>query len=189
VIETAPMGLARIRGQDRALRALGLAMQQHRLHHAYRFEGPEGVGKELTAMGIARVLCCNDPGTLDLGDGISITDFCGACGACHKIDAANHPDVRIVSAEKGKATISIKQVRELHGFVLYPPSEARAKVVIVRDADMVTEEAANAFLKMLEEPPQRTHFILVTSRPHRLLATITSRSVVSPGTSSRAWPR
>jgi DNA polymerase-3 subunit delta' len=176
------MGLSGIRGQERALRAVGLAMEQGRFHHAYRFEGPEGVGKELAALGLAKVLNCKERGTLSLaaGDGqeaVTLPDFCGACISCRKIESGNHPDVRILSTEKKKTVITIKQVRELHGYVMYPPSEGEAKVIIVRDADRVTEEAANAFLKLLEEPPARTHFFLVTARPHRLLPTITSRSV------------
>jgi len=176
------MGLSTIRGQDRALRAVGLAMEQGRFHHAYRFEGPDGVGKELAAIGLAKVLNCREGRTLSLeaGDGqdaVTLPDFCGTCRSCHKIETGNHPDVRILSAEKKKTVITIRQVRELHGYVMYPPSEGEAKVIVVRDADRVTEEAANAFLKLLEEPPARTHFILVTARPHRLLPTITSRSV------------
>ncbi len=176
------MGLAAIRGQDRALRAVGLAMEQGRFHHAYRFEGPEGVGKELAALSLAKVLNCREgrTHTLEAGDGqdaVTLPDFCGACLSCRKIETANHPDVLTLSTEKKKTVISIKQVRELHGYVMYPPSEGDAKVIIVRDADRVTEEAANAFLKLLEEPPGRTHFFLVTARPHRLLPTITSRSV------------
>ena len=176
------VGLSDIRGQDRALRALGLAMDQDRFHHAYRFEGPDGVGKELAALGLAKVLNCREGRTLSLeaGDGqgaVTLPDFCGACLSCRKIESGNHPDVMTMSTEKKKTVITIKQVRELHGYVMYPPSEGEAKIVIVRDADRVTEEAANAFLKLLEEPPARTHFFLVTSRPHRLLPTITSRSV------------
>ncbi|MBW2263182.1 MAG: DNA polymerase III subunit delta' [Deltaproteobacteria bacterium] len=176
------MGLARIRGQNRALRAVGLAMEQNRFHHAYRFEGPEGVGKELTALSIAKVLNCREGRTLVLeaGDGqdaVTLPDFCGECISCRKIESGNHPDVQTLTTVKKKAAISIKQVRELHGYIMYPPSEGKAKVIIVRNADRVTEEAANAFLKLLEEPPARTHFFLVTARPHRLLPTITSRSV------------
>lgn len=174
------MGLDKIRGQDRALRTVGFAMEKDRFHHAYRFEGPDGVGKELTALSIAKVLNCKAGNTLELGSGdeaVTLPDFCGTCGSCHKIGTGNHPDVMILAALKGKATIAIKQIRELHGFVLYPPSEGEAKVIIVRDADKATEEAANAFLKMLEEPPPRTHFFLVTARPHKLLPTIMSRTV------------
>lgn len=176
------MGLSRIRGQDRALRSLGSAMEQDRLHHGYRFEGPDGVGKELTALGLAKVLNCTSGLTTTLeasreqGE-VTLPDFCDKCLPCRKIEAGNHPDVRLLTREKNKATITIGQIRELHGYVLYPPSEGKAKVVILRDADRVTEEAANAFLKMLEEPPPRLHFFLVTSRPHRLLPTIMSRTI------------
>lgn len=176
------MGLSEIRGQDRALRTLGLAYEQGRLHHAYRFQGPEGVGKELTAMAMARVLNCQQPSTYEIPgeesrQAVTLPDFCGHCGACRKVASGNHPDVRMVTPEKGKARIAIAQIRELQGWVVYPPGEGRHKVVVVRDADRITEEAANAFLKMLEEPPPTTHFFLVTARPHNMLTTISSRSV------------
>jgi DNA polymerase-3 subunit delta' len=173
------MGLRDVRGQDRALRALGQALAQGRFHHAYRFEGPEGVGKEMTAMALARVLNCTDPGELTLEDEADVTlpADCGRCKQCRMIEAGGHPDVRVVAPPADRTVINIASIRELHGWVAYPPSEGRAKVVVVRDADRITEEAANAFLKMLEEPPSRTHFFLVTSRPHNLLNTVSSRSV------------
>ncbi len=175
------MGLSSIRGQDRAIGTLGHAMKQGRLHHAYRFEGPGGVGKELTALCVARLLNCETPGIHEIRteghETVAVPDFCARCRSCRKIEAGNHPDVKLLFAEKGKASISIAQIRELFGFVVYPPSEGKVKAIIVRDADRITEEAANALLKMLEEPPPRTHFFLVTARPHSMLHTITSRSV------------
>jgi len=151
-------------------------MNQGRLHHAYRLEGPDGVGKETAALELTKVLNCRAGRSIEI-DGVSMPDSCDACGSCRKIAAGSHPDVTILAAEKGKAEIGIKQIRDLHGQVLYPPSEGEARVIIVREADRMTEEAANSFLKILEEPPQRTHYFLVTSRPHRLLSTISSRTI------------
>ncbi len=187
------MSIARIRGQERALRTLGLALVQGRLHHAYRFQGPDGVGKETTALALAAILecgrrtTCRIPAGEGRGEIVEIPDGCGACADCRNVDSGTHADVALVAPEKGKAVISIAQIREVTGFAHYAPGEGKHKVVIVREADRITEEGANALLKVLEEPPRSTHFILITSRPHKLLPTISSRSIpirfspLSPG--------
>jgi DNA polymerase III subunit delta' len=171
--------------QEPAVSTLERALATGKVHHAYRFEGPAGVGKELAALSLAQSLVC------ERGEGRA----CLACGACKRAVAFSedeprvplHPDVvllgrglyRAVMSGVSEATgISVEQVRRL---VLaragFPPHEGRALVFIVRDADELTQQAANALLKTLEEPHNDTHFVLLTSRPSRLLDTIRSRTL------------
>lgn len=173
-------------GQRAAILTLQRALGAGKLHHALRFEGPPGVGKETTAWRVAQALVCS------AGDPLG----CGQCSACQRAvelsDEAPavplHPDVLLVQrglyppallGGKSEATgISVEQIRSiLLSRLGFPPHEGRALVVIVRDADELTTAAANALLKTLEEPPARTHFILLTTRPGRLLDTIRSRTL------------
>jgi len=170
-------------GQDPALETLTRALESGRVHHAYRFEGPSGVGKEMAAFRLARALVCGeDP----LG--------CGACSACRRAMTLSgdephvplHPDVvlvgrglyRSVTGQAEATGIGIEQIRRVvSSRVGFGPHEGRALVFVVRDAEELTPPAANSLLKTLEEPPQRTHFVLLTSRANRLLDTIRSRTV------------
>jgi DNA polymerase III subunit delta' len=173
-----------ILGQEPALQILKRALETGHVHHAYRFEGPAGVGKEMAAMALAQALVC------EVGD----AQACGECGACLRAVRISeeeprvpaHPDVILlgrglyrgrISANEATG-ISIEQVRRI---VLerigYRPHEGRARTFIVRDADEFTVSAANALLKTLEEPGPNTYFILLTSRPNRLLDTIRSRTL------------
>lgn len=169
-------------GQAPAIETLLQALSRGRVHHAYRFEGPEGVGKELTALAFARALLCPAGG-------------CDNCAVCHRVltfgtDAPHvplHPDcvlvgrqlypTNLVSAREATG-ISVEQIRRV---VLsragYAPHEGRALVFIVRNAEELTVSAANALLKTLEEPGKSTHFVLLTSQPHRLLDTVLSRTL------------
>jgi len=178
------MTLRDVKGQDVAIETLGRAIASGRAHHAYRFEGPEGVGKTMAAFGLAQALVCST------GDPMG----CGKCKDCEQAVELRdgvplHPDVIVVerglySAEtlgaKGdeKSWITIAQVRKVVlSQTSFSPHRAGARVFIVKAADELKPEAANALLKTLEEPPARTHFVLVTSRPSVLLPTIRSRSL------------
>jgi DNA polymerase-3 subunit delta' len=172
-----------IRGQAAAIQTLTRALESGRVHHAYRFEGPSGVGKELSAFRLAAALVCE---TSQLG--------CNDCSACRRAVSLSedeprvplHPDVvligrgvyRSVTGQAEASGIGIDQIRRV---VLprigYAPHEGRALVFIVREAEELTPQAANALLKTLEEPPRRTYFVLITSRPHRLLDTVRSRTL------------
>ncbi len=162
------IGLGHIRGQDRAIGRLRQMLATGKVPHALLFVGPAGVGKASTARALVRAMNCDTPGP-DRDDG------CGVCGPCLKIADDQHPDVGTVRPAGAGHIISIEVVRELGAKLAFAPHEARARVVIVEDADRLTDEASNAFLKTLEEPPARTHFILVSSAPQRLLITILSR--------------
>ena len=177
----------RIRGQEPAVETLVRALRAGRVHHAYRFEGPPGVGKELAAFALAQSLVCERGGPVG----------CGACSACQRAvriaeedpHVPQHPDVVLLGrglyppAALGTATrettgIGVEQVRRLVlSRVGFSPHEGRALVFIVRDADDFTAQAGNALLKTLEEPSARTHFVLLTSRANRLLDTIRSRTL------------
>jgi DNA polymerase-3 subunit delta' len=150
-------------GQDRQIGVLTRALGSGRLAHAYLFSGIEGIGKRSTAIAFVQALNCNAEGT----------DSCGSCGSCRKIENSCHPDVWIVRAEGH--TIKIDQVRAIQEPIAFRPYEGKRKVVLLEDAEKMTLQASNALLKVLEEPPKDTIFILVTSKPHALAPTILSR--------------
>lgn len=175
---------SRILGQESALQTLTRALATGHVHHAYRFEGPKGVGKEMAAFALAQALVCEASGSL-------ACERCSACQRALKISEEEphvpaHPDVILLQRGlyRGRITaneatgISIEQVRRVVlESVGYRPHEGRARVFIVRDADELTVSAANALLKTLEEPGPSTHFVLLTNRPNRLLDTIRSRTL------------
>jgi DNA polymerase III subunit delta' len=169
-------------GQAPAVETLRRALGNGRVHHAYRFEGPEGVGKEKVALELAAHLVCREPGA----------EACSEClrrATSLSADPPHvplHPDV--VLLERGlyhgliaasEATgISVEQIRRVVlGRVGFPPHEGRALVFVIRDADQLTVQAANALLKTLEEPGTATYFVLLTVRPKRLLDTVLSRTL------------
>ncbi|HZK49599.1 MAG TPA: DNA polymerase III subunit delta' [Thermoleophilia bacterium] len=162
---------ADILGQTLALTSLRQALA-HGASHAYLFAGPAGVGKSDTALAFAAGLACPDRG-------------CGACETCRRVLEGLHPDVEIVSPEG--AFITIDQIREINREVVMRPFEASVRVYVLLDAHTLKNEAANALLKTLEEPPPHAHFILVTDSPQALPQTVVSRcrrvlftSVASP---------
>jgi DNA polymerase-3 subunit delta' len=179
-----------IRGQAPAVETLVRGLRAGRVHHAYRFEGPEGVGKERAAFALAQSLVCERPPE---GGGPG----CGACAACRRAvrlaeedpKVPQHPDVVLLerglypasalgTSTRETAAIGVEQVRRLVlSRVGFAPHEGRSLVFIVRDAEELSQQAANALLKTLEEPPSYVHFILLTSRPNRLLDTIRSRTL------------
>jgi DNA polymerase-3 subunit delta' len=175
----------RILGQPTAVQTLENALKRGRVHHAYRFEGPTGVGKELAAVALAQSLVCTSGGEIG----------CGQCSACQRAGRRSaddpqvplHPDVVLVGrgvypqaliGAREATGISVEQVRRIVlSRVGYTPHEGRALVFIVQNAEELTVSAANALLKTLEEPRPAVHFVLLTSRPNRLLDTIRSRTL------------
>lgn len=137
------------------------ALHHRRLAHAYLFEGPEGVGKKLMALALARALFCTQ------GQG------CGECAACRKVDHQNHPDLHWLSPDGSQ--IKIDQVRKIQQELSLRPLEGEYKVCLIDAADSMNPAAANALLKTLEEPAAGTLLILLSARPEFLLDTIRSR--------------
>jgi len=151
-----------ILGHQRQLEQLKKALETERLPNAYLFSGLSGIGKRLVAdVFVSAMFCEKSPGA------------CGTCIPCSKIKNRSHPDVFFIEPVTEK--ILIEQVRELKQDLQYHPLEGERKVALIDDADQMTEAAENSLLKILEEPPQRTHFILISAYPHRLLPTIRSR--------------
>ncbi len=150
--------------------ALARLLTVGRPAHALLFEGPVGVGKSTLASAVAATLACLRPNGAESD---RPGDACGSCRSCLALARGEHPDVARVEAQ-GR-TIKIEQVRALAPRLRYEPVLGRHKVVLLLEADRMGEEAANALLKTLEEPPSRTHFLLVSSRPQLLLDTIRSR--------------
>jgi DNA polymerase-3 subunit delta' len=178
--------LSQVLAQSTAVATIRRALASGRVHHAYLFDGPPGTGKELAAFGLAQALVCESPS--------ESREACGACGACRravpKTDEARalHPDVVVLErglyepAQIGRRTpetqdISIDQVRTLVlARAAFPPHEGRAKVFVIRRAEELSTAAANALLKTLEEPGNKTHFVLLSSQADTLLPTIRSRT-------------
>ena len=171
-----------ILGQDSAVEQLRRALDSGHVPHAYRFEGPDGVGKERCAFALAEALVCG-PET-ERADATCRTRVHTLCDEEPHVPL--HPDVvlvgrglygKLLSAAEVSG-IGIEQIRRI---VLsragYPPHEGRSIVFLVRDAHELTTQAANALLKTLEEPAAHIYFVLLTSRPRRLLDTILSRTV------------
>lgn len=150
---------AGIVGQELALSLLRRGLETGPAH-AYLFAGPAGVGKAEAALAFAAALCCRVGG-------------CAECDTCRRIQEGIHPDVDVVAPEG--TFITVDQIREVNREVALRPFEAQARVTIFLEAEAMNKEAANAFLKTLEEPPPHAHFILVTSAPESLLETIVSR--------------
>jgi DNA polymerase III subunit delta' len=155
-----------------------LARRLERLPHALLFHGPRGVGKLALAEKASQLLLCEGTPRRP----------CGACDACRWFQAGNHPDFRRVEPEilwaekpeKASLVLKVEQVRELAGFLYTGSHRGRLRVALVHPAEDMNENAANALLKGLEEPPAGAVFILVSHRPAGLLPTIRSRCVAVP---------
>ena len=156
-------------GQKQAQKFISKSLAADRMAHAYLFQGPGGVGKQLFARKLATVINCEDP------DGLQ---SCGICRSCRKMSSGSHPDFLLVSPEKG--AIKIAQVRELIKKLSFAPYEAKTRVVVVEDVHSMRQEAANALLKTLEEPPENNILILTADSAGNVLQTILSRCQTIP---------
>ncbi|HEX7044691.1 MAG TPA: DNA polymerase III subunit delta' [Burkholderiales bacterium] len=144
-----------------------LTRDTSRLPHALLLHGPEGLGKRALAWRLAKTLLCAQPG--------ADAAACGACASCALLQAGTHPDLLHIRPLAESSVITIDQVRELREFAALKPHSASRKVALLEPAEAMNLNAANALLKVLEEPPGSTVLILVTPRLARLPATIRSR--------------
>ena len=160
----------RIKGQDGPLAILTKALKNKRIPTSYLFTGPDGCGRMPAAVAVAAGLNC-ESGPL----------ACGTCSSCRLYAAGNHPDLHLIGPAKGKRQILIQQVREeILEKAYLKPMIGSSSTFIVEDAQLMNTNAASAFLKTLEEPPETSHFILIAPHRESVLPTITSRCQVLP---------
>lgn len=159
-----PQTFGELVGQPHVTATLANAIRLNRVAHAYIFSGARGVGKTTAARILAKALNCEKG---------PAAEPCGQCPSCLDITAGNSLDVIEIDAASNRG---IDQIRELREMVRYAPAAARTKIVILDEAHMLTDEASNALLKTLEEPPDRVIFVMATTQPESLADTIRSRA-------------
>ena len=150
-------------GNRSVLETVRTQLATGRLRHSMLFAGVTGIGKWTLAQFIAKASNC-----IRLQN-----DFCDSCPSCERISDNAHPDVRNVAPDG--QFIKIDQMRSLSREVFFKPFEGRRRVFIIDEAEKFRDESANSILKTLEEPPDTSFLILITSRPNDLLPTIRSR--------------
>jgi DNA polymerase-3 subunit delta' len=180
--------------QPAVIKRFSNGLKTGRLAHAYLFYGPEGGGKEAIAFEIAKALNCQN----------KVTKPCNECPPCIKINQLKHPDIKFIIPEakswkpediqkkfrlksenlfsrieySGTTSISIEKIRDLKNEAKYTPYEAKKKVFILTEAEKMTREGANSFLKLLEEPPDNLIIILINKSLNTILDTVKSRCQV-----------
>jgi DNA polymerase-3 subunit delta' len=163
------MSFSEIIGQTKIIRLLRRALAQDLLPHAFLFTGVEGVGKKSTALTLAKVVNCQDSAS---------GDCCDQCISCRKADNGNHPDINLI--EREGPFIKIEQIRALKHRLRFKPLEGRYRVTVINNSQHLKVEAANALLKVLEEPPADNLIILTAIETTALLPTIVSRCLHLP---------
>lgn len=158
-------------GHSLVLDSLRAALNRGRLGHAFLFVGESGIGKRRAAQHVAQGLLCSERSPIDLNP-------CGHCAECVQVAADNHPDFRQAAKPEDKHELPILTIQELCAWLALKSARSGRKVAIVDDADLMNDEAANCFLKTLEEPPAGTLLILLASSAETQLATIVSRCQV-----------
>lgn len=158
-----PQQFGQLVGQDHVKAALGNALTQNRLHHAYLFTGTRGVGKTTIARIFAKSLNCET--------GITATP-CGVCSTCVEIEKGYYVDLLEIDAA---SRTKVEDTRDLLDNVQYAPSRGRFKVYLIDEVHMLSKHSFNALLKTLEEPPPHVKFLLATTDPQKLPITVLSR--------------
>lgn len=161
-----PGSLAEVIGQEHVTEPLGRALESGRTHHAYLFSGPRGCGKTSTARILARSLNCEQGPT---------PQPCGTCRSCVEL-APNGPGSMDVVELDAATHRGIDDARDLREKAIYAPAASRFKIYIIDEAHQLTNEAANALLKLVEEPPPHLRFIFATTEPDKIIPTIRSRT-------------
>mgnify|MGYP001196588193 CR=1 FL=1 len=158
-----PSNFSEMVGQEHVVKALTTALESERLHHAYLFTGTRGVGKTTVARLIAKSLNCD----------IRVTDEpCGKCASCIEIAEGRSVDVLEVDAA---SRTKVEDTRDLLDNVQYAPTRSRFKIYLIDEVHMLSNHSFNALLKTLEEPPEHVKFLLATTDPQKLPATVLSR--------------
>ena len=163
-----PRNFAEMVGQEHVVQALGNALTQQRLHHAYLFTGTRGVGKTTVSRIFAKSVNCTGPD----GKGEITATPCGVCPACTEIDSGRFPDYIELDAASNRG---VDEVQSLLEQAVYKPVQGRFKVFMIDEVHMLTNTAFNAMLKTLEEPPEYLKFVLATTDPQKVPVTVLSR--------------
>lgn len=155
-------------GHDNTVNTLKRSLIEKRLSHAYLFVGPTNVGKMTLAVDLAKAVNC-----------LEVEKPCGECNQCNRIENKLHADLHIVEIsgenEIPHVNIGINQIRDIQKKASLKPYEGRCRVFIINEAELLSDEAANSLLKILEEPPEQVILILLTADIGALLETIISR--------------
>ncbi len=154
-------------GNAKVKSAIAAAIKENRLPHALLIEGDAGTGKHTLAKFIASAAVCSEENSP-----------CASCKNCRSVSSGNHPDVSVTAPEEGKKNIAVAQIRQLKADCFVKPHIAKTRVFIIDSADTMNERSQNALLKVLEEPPGSTVFILIVETKAALLETILSRCVL-----------
>lgn len=158
-------------GQMQGVQLLQRSLARGRLGHAYLLTGHQLEELESLARTLAKTLNCRKP----VKTGGVATDCCDACPVCRKIDNDTHADMHWARPESKSRVVTVEQMRDLMREIQLKPTEAEYKVAIITAADRLNPQAANAFLKTLEEPPAKSVLLLLTTEPQRILETVQSR--------------
>lgn len=154
-------------GHEQIIQHMSAALKSKKISHAYIFEGPNGSGKNMLATAFAAAMEC------EAGYG----DSCGMCRSCHQMETGNQPDVKRLTHEK-PMTISVDDVRrQINADMLIKPYSSKYKIYIVDEAEKMNEQAQNALLKTIEEPPEYGIIMLLTNNLDAMLPTILSRCI------------
>ena len=157
-------------GNDDTKGRIGGAIEGSTLAHAFLISGPTGSGKSTLATEIAAALNCEN------AENQNYPLPCGKCNACRRIYEGNFPDLKFLRKKRDKATLGVDEVKDFREDMFLSATEAEYKFYIIEDADLMTPAAQNALLKVLEEPPNLVHIILLATEADKILSTIKSRT-------------
>ncbi|HHY81765.1 MAG TPA: DNA polymerase III subunit delta' [Clostridiales bacterium] len=162
------MNANNILGQSSLISKMERILAGGRIVHAYLFTGPAGIGKKTMSNLLAQALICNEPGDKP----------CNRCSTCRQFLSGNHPDVIWIRRPEDKTGIIVDQIRSMQAIIKVKPYQAGKRICFIENAHLMTEQAQNALLKTLEEPPSYTVFFLLSDNTSTLLPTIVSRCQV-----------